>query len=125
MSKINMDSFDETILKKLEAKNIDLSGLKTEDKSSLVAAINEIFGKDKIATAFGSPLNTSDTWDQMSTKINDVETKFNNKLTKLNVDVSGANDINGLVDKMDEIKVYKLPINYKGNSISYIGTTGI
>ena len=114
MSKLNMDSFDETILKKLEAKNIDLSGLKTEDKSSLVAAINEIFGKDKIAAAFGSPLNPSDTWDGMAGKITGVEDKFRNVLVSKDVDVTGAGDINKLVDKVEGMKKYNFPSWYTG-----------
>nr|DAY55076.1 MAG TPA: hypothetical protein [Caudoviricetes sp.] len=50
-----------------------LSSLRTTDKSSLVAAVNECFqnasdGKSKLAAAIGNGATASMTWDQLSKK---------------------------------------------------------
>lgn len=51
-----------------------LSSLRTTDKSSLVAAVNECFqnasdGKSKLAAAIGNGATASMTWDQLQSKV--------------------------------------------------------
>jgi hypothetical protein len=54
-----------------------LINLGTDDKSSLVASINEVFqyansGKEKMATAIGNGATSSMTWDQLVSKLNNL-----------------------------------------------------
>lgn len=86
----------------------DKTQLSTTNKDNLVAAINELFqnannGKETIATAIGSPLQNSDTFAAMGTKINAIEEKFRNKLKSLKVDTTDSPDINTLIDKVDKV----------------------
>lgn len=86
----------------------DKTQLLTGDKDNLVNAINELFqnannGKETIATAIGSPLQNSDTFAAMGTKINAIEEKFRNKLESLKVDTTDAPDINTLIDKVNKV----------------------
>nr|DAO22755.1 MAG TPA: hypothetical protein [Caudoviricetes sp.] len=55
-----------------------LSSLRTTDKSSLVAAVNECFqnasdGKSKLAAAIGNGATASMTWDQLVAKTNSIK----------------------------------------------------
>lgn len=76
--------------------------MSTESKT-VVGALNELIGKDIIAEKFGSPLSFTDSWSGMGNKIETVENKLRTNLIGKDVDVSGVEDINGLVDKVEEI----------------------
>ena len=83
----------------------DLSALQTTDKSSLVAAINELFqsannGKELIATAIGEPLNSSDTFSAMSNDINGLLSTFKTNMMNNGVSVTGSDKFKALIDKI-------------------------
>lgn len=101
MSKINLENLEYDILKKLNTKLEDLSKLKTEDKTSLVNAINELLGKGKISDVIGEPLRSSDTWTEMSDKITGLITEFKRVLTSKDIQVEEGDKLKKLIGKVD------------------------
>jgi hypothetical protein len=77
--------------------------LRTENTKTIVAALNEILGKDIICNAVGSPLLTTDTFAQMGEKINVMVNDFKAKLMGLGVSVSSVDKIAALIEKIGEI----------------------
>ena len=61
-------------------------------------------GKSRIASAIGTPLLESDTFEQMEKKINTLTSDFKNKLINKSVEVLDTDKLNILIDKIDEIK---------------------
>lgn len=78
------DILNENIAASLLEMIGDIEQLKTEDKSNLVNAVNELFtsvsnGKQKIATAVtdkGVDTDSSDTFETMASNINDIKTGY-------------------------------------------------
>ena len=88
-------------------KNIsgDISQLNTSNKSSLVAAINELFqsannGKELIANAIGEPLSSSDTFSAMSNDINGLLSTFKTNMMNSGVTVESSDRFKQLIDKI-------------------------
>ena len=120
MSKITMDNLSDNLKAYMDSLGLseeqvleliknnisgDLEGLNTSDKSSLVAAINELFqnannGKELIATAIGEPLNSSDTFSAMSTGINGLTSNFKAALMNNGVSVASTDKFKQLIEKI-------------------------
>ena len=81
--------------------------LATNDKSSIVAAINELFqnannGKQLIADAIGSPLSSDDTFAAMGNSINNMTIDFRNALALKGVNAP-ADKFETLINRIDDI----------------------
>ena len=88
-------------------KNIsgDISQLNTSNKSSLVAAINELFqsannGKQLIANAIGEPLDSNDTFSAMSSDINSLLSTFKTNMMNAGVAVESSDKFKSLINKI-------------------------
>ena len=81
-----------------------LNGLDTENKSSLVAAINEIYGKELIANAIGADLLSNDTFRTMADKIDAMLLKLKTAIEQYGSDplVTDAK-LNAMIDSAIEI----------------------
>jgi hypothetical protein len=96
------------LIDKFEDEKIgDISQLSTEEKGSLVGAINELFqnannGKQLIADAIGSPLTEGDTFAAMGNSINRLTTDFRNALALKGVNAPG-DKFETLINRIDEI----------------------
>ena len=120
MSKITLDNLSDN-LKDLIGKNGiteeqiiqiveenisgDLDLLNTNEKGSLVAAINELFqsannGKELIANAIGEPLDSNDTFSAMSNDINVLLSTFKNNMRNNGVTVESTDKFKQLIDKI-------------------------
>jgi hypothetical protein len=77
--------------------------LRTENTKTIVAALNEIKGKDIISNAVGSPLVFDDTFEVMGEKINGLTSNFKSKLLGLGVSVSSVDKLESLISKLDGI----------------------
>ena len=80
--------------------------LATSNKSSLVAAINELFqsannGKELIANAIGGPLSSNDTFSAMSNGINGLTSNFKSILEDEGVSVTPEDKMTNLITKTD------------------------
>ena len=83
----------------------DLDLLNTSDKSSLVAAINELFqsannGKQLIASAIGEPLDSNDTFNAMSNDINSLLSTFKTNMMNNGITVESGDKFKSLIDKI-------------------------
>ena len=96
------------LIDKFEDEKIgDISQLSTEEKGSLVGAINELFqsannGKQIIADAIGSPLTEGDTFAAMGNSINGLTTDFRNALALKGVNAPG-DKFETLIRRIEEI----------------------
>ena len=96
------------LIDKFEDEKIgDISQLSTEEKGSLVGAINELFqsannGKQIIADAIGSPLTEGDTFAAMGNSINGLTTNFRNALALKGVNAPG-DKFETLIRRIEEI----------------------
>ena len=89
----------------LETKIGELSGLATQEKSSIVAAINELFqnannGKELIANAIGEPVSADDTFQAMSNDINGLLSTFKTNMMNNGVTVEAGDRFKALIDKI-------------------------
>ena len=83
----------------------NMNELQTTDKSSIVAAINELFqntnnGKELIANAIGEPLTAEDTFSAMSNDINGLLSTFKTNMMNNGVSVEGTDKFKQLIDKL-------------------------
>ena len=83
----------------------DISQLNTTNKSSLVAAINELFqnannGKELIANAIGEPLSSNDTFSAMSNDINGLLSTFKTNMMNNGITVESTDKFKSLIDKI-------------------------
>ena len=79
--------------------------LATSDKSSIVAAINELFqsannGKELIANAIGEPLDSNDTFSAMSNDINGLLSTFKTNMMNNGITVESSDKFKSLIDKL-------------------------
>ena len=120
MSKITMDNLSDNLKAYMDSLGLseeqvleliknnisgDLEGLNTTDKSSLVAAINELFqsannGKELIATAIGEPLVSTDTFSAMSSGINGLTSSFKSALMNNGVSIDSSDKFKQLIEKL-------------------------
>ena len=97
------EQLDDNVIEMLSEDIGSNYSLRTENTKTIVAALNEIHGKDVICNAVGSPLLTTDTFNVMGEKIKGLTADFKAKLLGLGVDVSGVDKMESLIRKMDEI----------------------
>ena len=97
------EQLDDNVIEMLSKDIGSNYSLRTENTKTIVAALNEILGKDIICNAVGSPLLTTDTFNVMGEKIKGLTADFKSKLLGLGVDVSGVDKMESLIRKMDEI----------------------
>ena len=94
------------LIDKFEDEKIgDISQLSTEEKGSLVGAINELFqnannGKELIASAIGEPLSSEDTFSAMSTDINSLLSTFKTNMMNNGITVESGDRFKSLIDKI-------------------------
>ena len=89
-----------------------LNGLMTEEKGSLVGAINELFqsannGKQLIASAIGEPLDSNDTFSAMSNDINGLLSTFKTNIMNNGITVDNDDKFKQLIDKIKTISENK------------------
>lgn len=119
MPKLGMENLQDNVVELLN-KTEDLSGLETNDKSSLVAAINEVLlllgsgnnddeeNRVLLANTIGSPLVPTDTIPQMCTKLNTMLEKFKTNLELNGVDPSVDDKFNACIDKINNLQTFKI-----------------
>ena len=100
---VYQEQLDDNVIEMLSEDIGSNYSLRTENTRTIVAALNEILGKDIICNAVGSPLLTTDTFAQMGEKINVMVSDFKAKLLGLGVSVSSIDKIASLIEKMGEI----------------------
>ena len=94
------------LIDKFEDEKIgDISQLSTEEKGSLVGAINELFqsannGKELIASAIGEPLDSNDTFSAMSVDINNLLSTFKTNMMNNGITVESSDRFKSLIDKI-------------------------
>ena len=82
-----------------EKQNMEDHSLMTENKT-IVGAINEIYGKEIIANAIGEPLNSSETFTEMSNDINSLLSTFKTNMMNSGVTVENSDKFKQLIDKI-------------------------
>ena len=94
------------LIDKFEDEKIgDISQLSTEEKGSLVGAINELFqsannGKELIASAIGEPVSSEDTFSAMSVDINNLLSTFKTNMMNNGITVESSDRFKSLIDKI-------------------------
>ena len=97
------EQLDDNVIEMLSEDIGSNYSLRTENTKTIVAALNEILGKDIICNAIGSPLLTTDTFAQMGEKIHVMVNDFKVKLLGLGVSVSSVDKLANLIEKIGEI----------------------
>ena len=97
------EQLDDNVIEMLSEDIGSNYSLRTENTKTIVAALNEIHGKDVICNAVGSPLLTTDTFNVMGEKIKGLTNDFKAKLLGLGVVVSSVDKLESLITKMDGI----------------------
>ena len=97
------EQLDDNVIEMLSEDIGSNYSLRTENTKTIVAALNEILGKDIICNAVGSPLLTTDTFAQMGEKIHVMVNDFKAKLLGLGVSVSSVDKLASLIEKIGEI----------------------
>ena len=94
------------LIDKFEDEKIgDISQLSTQEKGSLVGAINELFqnannGKELIANAIGEPLSSEDTFSAMSNDINGLLSTFKTNMMNNGVTIESSDKFKQLIEKL-------------------------
>ena len=102
-SLVYRDQLDDNVIEMLSEDIGNNYSLRTENQRTIVAALNEIHGKDVISNAVGSPLLATDTFDVMGEKIKGLTADFKAKLLGLGVAVNSVDKIESLIAKMGGI----------------------
>lgn len=97
------EQLDDNVIEMLSEDIGNNYSLRTENTKTIVAALNEILGKDIICNAVGSPLLTTDTFNIMGEKIHVMVNEFKAKLMGLGVSVSSVDKLASLIEKIGEI----------------------
>ena len=97
----------------------NLAELQTENKDSLIGAINELFqsannGKELIASAIGEPLSSEDTFSAMSDDINGLLATFKTNMMNNGITVESSDKFKSLIDK-----IATMVENGQGKGIQY------
>lgn len=96
----------------IDSQTGDRSTLNTTAKTTLVAAINELFqfandGKTKWSSVIGSPLASSDTFTQMQTKTQTIKNTLATNLTNKGQSSTGTETLTALVNKVANVATGK------------------
>lgn len=117
------DLLDDNVAAKLaaqitavDAKVGDTANLKTQNKTNVVSAINELFTnannlKKDWADVVGAPLNPNDTSAQLKDKTQTIKNKGANHLTTKGVTANGNESLDTLMEKIAEIETRLGPGN--------------
>ena len=117
------DLLDDNVAAKLaaqitavDAKVGDTANLKTQNKTNVVSAINELFTnannlKKDWADVVGAPLNPNDTSAQLKDKTQAIKNKGANHLTTKGVTANGNESLDTLMEKIAEIETRLGPGN--------------
>ena len=97
------EQLDDNVIEMLSEDIGSNYSLRTENTKTIVAALNEILGKDIICNAVGSPLLTTDTFAELGEKIHVMVNDFKAKLLGLGVSVSSVDKLASLIEKIGEI----------------------
>ena len=97
------EQLDDNVIEMLSEDIGSNYSLRTENTKTIVAALNEILGKDIICNAVGSPLLTTDTFAQMGEKIHVMVNDFKAKLLGLGVSVSSVDKMAVMIEKIGDI----------------------
>ena len=97
------EQLDDNVIEMLSEDIGSNYSLRTENTKTIVAALNEILGKDIICNAVGSPLLTTDTFAELGEKIHVMVNDFKAKLLGLGVSVSSVDKMAALIEKIGEI----------------------
>ena len=100
---VYQEQLDDNVIEMLSEDIGSNYSLSTENTKTIVAALNEILGKDIICNAVGSPLLTTDTFAELGEKIHVMVNDFKAKLMGLGVSVSSIDKMAVLIEKMGEI----------------------
>lgn len=98
---------------KFEATNVE--GALLENKTSILKNAKEIEnlkqsasnGKNIVATAIGSPLQASDTFATMGTKIDTLTENFRNNLASKGIECLPTDKLSVLVNKVNQFKLFQ------------------
>ena len=104
-SLVYQDQLDDNVIEMLTEDIGSNYSLRSENTKTIVAALNEVHGKDIISHAIGSPVLSTDTFKVMGEKIEGLTADFKAKLLNLGVSVSGIDKIEALIKKIDEIEI--------------------
>lgn len=104
------DQLEPNVLEYMAEDIGNVNELPTESRT-LVSAINEVLGKEIIAKAIGAPLNITDKFSEMGTKIDNITEEFRAKLIESGVDgIIGDEKYAELVTKIiNDVKFSKRP----------------
>ena len=100
---VYQEQLDDNVIEMLSEDIGSNYSLRTENTKTIVAALNEILGKDIICNAVGSPLLTTDTFAELGEKINVMVSDFKAKLLGLGVSVSSVDKMAVMIEKIGEI----------------------
>ena len=96
------DQFDNNVINMLSDDN-DVQSLKSENNDSIVAALNEIYGKDIISNVMGKPLTNVDSFAEMGDKINSLLSTFKTNMLDKGVVVNDDDKFKALIDKIPDL----------------------
>lgn len=92
------DQLDNEVIRALKDNGVgETDKLATENKS-VVAALNEIVGKDIISESIGIPLTSNDTWVNMGSKIDGIISRFKALLIRKEVTLPENISLSTLID---------------------------
>lgn len=118
MPKLGMENLQDNIVELLN-KTEDLSGLETSNKSSLVAAINEVAmlldannnseveNRELLSNTIGNPITSEDSIPQMCAKLNTMLVKFKENLTLVGSTTTDEDKFDTCIDKIKNLNVLK------------------
>ena len=121
VSKLNLENMNEDLVKRFNTLDLyTKSGLNTETTTALVDALNEIIGKNIISKSVGAPLENTDLWKDMGSKIDTLTNEFRSKLSEKGVEVSEDDKYNTLINKIDDINTGTVYYSNKINNSTLI-----
>ena len=97
------EQLDDNVIEMLSEDIGSNYSLRTENTKTIVAALNEILGKDIICNAVGSPLLTTDTFAELGEKIHVMVNDFKAKLLGLGVSVSSVDKLASMIEKLSDV----------------------
>ena len=98
------DQLDDNVIDMLSEDIGSNYSLRTENQKTIVAALNEIKGKNMIAGAIGDPLLNTDTYQSMKDKIEGLTNDLKIKLINNNISVAPYDKLKALIEKIDNLQ---------------------
>lgn len=116
MPKLGIENLQDNIVELLN-KTEDLSGLETNNKSSLVAAINEVAmlldannnseveNRELLSNTIGNPITSEDSIPQMCAKLNTMLAKFKENLSIVGSTTTDEDKFDACINKIKNLNV--------------------